>query len=44
MNAADSQPHYVTSGILRLTKPQLIGTMGGMLMAALLAEIGRAHV
>ena len=36
MSGLDGEQRYVTSGILRLTKAQLIGTMGGMLMAALL--------
>ena len=41
---ADSAPHYVTSGLLRLTRPQLIGTMLGMLLAALLAAIDQTIV
>lgn len=40
----DPEPHYVTSGLLRLTKPQLIGTMLGMLLAALLAAIDQTIV
>lgn len=38
------EPKYVTSGLLRLTKPQLIGTMAGMLLAALLAAIDQTIV
>src|SRR6187455_3702178 len=44
MSAADGEPHYVTSGLLRLTRPQLIGTMLGMLLAALLAAIDQTIV
>jgi EmrB/QacA subfamily drug resistance transporter len=41
---ADIEPQYVTSGLLRLTRPQLIGTMAGMLLAALLAAIDQTIV
>ena len=44
MSGVDGEQRYVTSGILRLTKAQLIGTMGGMLMAALLAAIDQTIV
>src|SRR6187401_575458 len=44
MNSAGSEPQYVTSGPLRLTRPQLIGTMAGMLLAALLAAIDQTIV
>src|SRR5678815_228534 len=44
MSTAASEPVYVTSGLLRLTKPQLIGTMAGMLLAALLAAIDQTIV
>src|SRR5689334_19908942 len=44
MSSADGEPRYVTSGLLRLTKPQLIGTMLGMLLAALLAAIDQTIV
>ena len=44
MNSADGEPLYVTSGLLRLTRPQLIGTMAGMLLAALLAAIDQTIV
>jgi EmrB/QacA subfamily drug resistance transporter len=41
---ADSQPQYATSGLLRLTRPQLIGTMTGLMLAALLAAIDQTIV
>src|SRR5213083_505568 len=44
MTLAEGEPQYVTSGLLRLTKPQLIGTMTGMLLAALLAAIDQTIV
>lgn len=44
MSSAEAEPRYVTSGLLRLTKPQLIGTMAGMLLAALLAAIDQTIV
>ena len=39
-----SEPAYVTSGLIRLTKPQLIGTMTGLLLAALLTAIDQTIV
>ena len=44
MSTAVTEPVYVTSGLLRLTKPQLIGTMTGLLLAALLAAIDQTIV
>jgi EmrB/QacA subfamily drug resistance transporter len=48
MSVADSSPQsspeYVTSGLMRLTRPQLIGTMLGLLLAALLAAIDQTIV
>src|SRR3954454_4406579 len=41
---SEAQPQYVTSGLLRLTRPQLIGTMTGMLLTALLAAIDQTIV
>src|SRR3982750_374325 len=38
------QPVYVTSGLVRLTKPQLVGTLTGLLLAALLAAIDQTIV
>ena len=37
-------PHYVTSGIVRLTKPQLIGTVAGLMLGALLSAIDQTIV
>src|SRR5499427_5275733 len=37
-------PVYVTSGLVRLTKPQLVGTLTGLLLAALLAAIDQTIV
>ncbi len=42
MPAAEST--FVTSGLVRLTRPQLIGTMIGLLLAALLAAIDQTIV
>lgn len=39
-----AEPVYVTSGLVRLTKPQLIGTLSGLLLAALLAAIDQTIV
>lgn len=44
MSSGISEPVYVTSGLVRLTKPQLIGTMTGLLLAALLAAIDQTIV
>src|SRR5215216_7844619 len=44
MTTAASEPVYVTSGLLRLTRPQLVGTMTGLLLAALLAAIDQTIV
>ena len=44
MSNTAAEPVYVTSGLLRLTRPQLIGTMPGMLLAALLAAIDQTIV
>src|ERR1041384_7747073 len=35
---------YATSGVVRLTKPQLVGTLVGLLLAALLAAIDQTIV
>ena len=42
--SASSEPVYVTSGIVRRTRPQLSGTMTGLLRAALLAAIDQTIV
>src|SRR5215470_3450864 len=39
-----TETRYHTSGIVQLTKPQLIGTMTGLLLAALLAAIDQTIV
>src|SRR5919205_4665096 len=39
-----AQPEYHTSGIVPLTRPQLLGTMTGLLLAALLAAIDQTIV
>src|SRR5258707_12736773 len=44
MSTTAAEPVYVTSGLVRLTKPQLIGTMTGLLRAALLAAIDQTIV
>src|SRR5262244_2182694 len=42
--STETPPVYVTSGLVRLTKPQLIGTLTGLLLAALLAAIDQTIV
>src|SRR5260370_443506 len=44
MSTATAESVYVTSGLVRLTKPQLIRTMTGLLLAALLAAIHQTIV
>src|SRR5499427_9824187 len=44
MSTAAAEPVFVTSGLVRLTKPQLVGTMIGLLLAALLAAIDQTIV
>ncbi|HEX8027743.1 MAG TPA: MDR family MFS transporter, partial [Vicinamibacterales bacterium] len=44
MSTDTADPQYVTSGLMRLTRPQLIGTMLGLLLAALLAAIDQTIV
>jgi len=44
MSTQDAAPVYVTSGLVRLTRPQLIGTMLGLLLAAALAAIDQTIV
>jgi EmrB/QacA subfamily drug resistance transporter len=41
---SQTHPEYATSGLLRLTRPQLIGTMTGLMLAALLAAIDQTIV
>ena len=42
--AATAESEYHTSGIVRLTRPQLVGTLTGLLLAALLAAIDQTIV
>src|SRR5947199_6292322 len=44
MTTTAADPVYVTSGLVRLTRPQLVGTMTGLLLAALLAAIDQTIV
>src|SRR4029077_16403914 len=44
MSTEAAESVYVTSGLVRLTRPQLIGTMTGLLLAALLAAIDQTIV
>ena len=41
---SEGEPAYSTSGLVRLTKPQLVGTLIGLLLAALLAAIDQTIV
>jgi EmrB/QacA subfamily drug resistance transporter len=42
--AATADPVYHTSGFVRLTRPQLIGTLGGLLLALLVAALDQTVV
>src|ERR1700728_4702587 len=42
--ATAAQTEFQTSGLVRLSKPQLIGTLGGLLFALLLAAIDQTIV
>ena len=42
--AAPAEPIYHTSGFVRLTRPQLIGTLGGLLLALLVAALDQTVV
>ena len=44
MSSNAAAPVYVTSGLVRLTRPQLVGTLTGLLLAALLAAIDQTIV
>src|SRR6202008_5189543 len=44
MSNHPEEPVYVTSGVVRLTKPQLVGTLTGLLLGALLAAIDQTIV
>ena len=43
-STTEEEPAYHTSGLVRLTKPQLVGTLIGLLLAALLAAIDQTIV
>src|SRR5580698_4992282 len=40
----EHEAQYVTSGVVRLTRPQLVGTVTGLLLGALLAAIDQTIV
>src|SRR5690349_8681708 len=42
--AAVAESTYLTSGLTRLTRPQLVGTLAGLLLALLLAAIDQTIV
>lgn len=42
--AATADPVYHTSGFIRLTRPQLVGTLGGLLLALLVAALDQTVV
>jgi len=42
--AATADPTYHTSGFIRLTRPQLVGTLGGLLLALLVAALDQTVV
>jgi EmrB/QacA subfamily drug resistance transporter len=42
--AATAEPIYHTSGFVRLTRPQLIGTLGGLLLALLVSALDQTVV
>src|SRR5215469_11214728 len=44
MSTASARADYLTSGIVRLTKPQLVGTMLGLLLSVLLASLDQTIV
>ncbi len=44
MSPSTEQAPYVTSGVVRLTRPQLIGTLAGLMLAMLLAALDQTIV
>src|ERR1700683_5530185 len=44
MSTAAAEPQFHTSGIVRLTRPQLVGTMTGLALAMLLAALDQTIV
>lgn len=44
MSTVAEEPHFHTSGIVRLTRPQLVGTMAGLVLAMFLAALDQTIV
>jgi EmrB/QacA subfamily drug resistance transporter len=44
MTTVAAEPQYATSGLVRLTKPQLVGTMMGLVLTMLLAALDQTIV
>src|SRR5690348_2310040 len=44
MSTVTEEPQFHTSGIVRLTRPQLVGTMTGLVLAVLLASLDQTIV
>src|SRR5579862_7451344 len=44
MSTASAQADFLTSGIVRLTRPQLLGTMLGLMLSVLLASLDQTIV
>ncbi|MEQ1946938.1 MAG: MDR family MFS transporter [Bryobacteraceae bacterium] len=44
MTTAAAEPKFYTSGLVRLTKPQLVGTMAGLMLTMLLAALDQTIV
>ena len=44
MSTAAIQPEFHTSGIIRLTRAQLFGTMAGLMLSVLLASLDQTIV
>src|SRR5580692_12291433 len=44
MTIAAAEPQFHTSGIVRLTRPQLVGTMTGLMLSMLLAALDQTIV
>ncbi|HML18654.1 MAG TPA: MDR family MFS transporter [Bryobacteraceae bacterium] len=44
MGTTEAAPKYYTSGFIRLTRPQFIGTLAGLMMALLLAALDQTIV
>src|SRR3954447_26027509 len=44
MSVSDTPQPFVTSGVVRLTRPQLIGTLAGLMLAMLLAALDQTII